>query len=71
MVRRIIGNRINTTHKLAKELLSRPDEFLTVTVGEKEYAIGYIKLVKTHGNADDSILHRTLVCEELTGNSVR
>lgn len=62
---------ITTAHQLAKELLSKQDDFVTVTVGDREYSISHIKLVKTHANVDDGVLHRTLVCDELSGNIVR
>ena len=59
---------ITTTHQLARE-----DEFLTVTVGDREYSISHTKSVKTHANIDDGVLHKTLVCNEdkLGGNIVR
>ena len=62
---------INTCYSLIKELERRPNSFVTVTVGDKEYAIKCTKLVKTHGNIDDTCVHTTLVCDELSGNIVR
>ena len=64
---------ITTTHQLARELLSKQDEFLTVTVEDREYSISPTKSVKTHANIDDGVLHKTLVCNEdkLGGNIVR
>lgn len=62
---------ISTSHSLAKELLSEPDNFLTVTVKDREYSIRAIKRTRTHANVDDGVTHITLVCEELTGNIVR
>ena len=56
---------------MAKELLSEPDNFLTVTVKDREYSIRAIKKTRTHANVDDGVTHITLVCEELTGNIVR
>ena len=56
---------------MAKELLSKTDEFLTVTVGDREYSIRTIKNIKTHANVDDGVMHKTLVCDELSGNIVR
>lgn len=58
---------------IARELLSKQDEFLTVTVGDREYSISHTKSVKTHANIDDGVLHKTLVCNEdkLGGNIVR
>lgn len=29
------------------------------------------KMIKTHANVDDGVMHKTLVCEELDGNIVR
>ena len=62
---------LNTSHKVAKELLSKPDNFLTVTVNNREYSIKTIKNMRTHANIDDGVMHKTLVCDELTGNIVR
>ena len=56
---------------MATELLSKADDFLTVTVGDREYSIRATKKVKTHANLDDGVMHTTLVCDELTGNIVR
>lgn len=60
-----------TSHGVAKELLSKKDEFLTVTVGDREYSIRTIKNIKTNANVDDGVMHKTLVCDELSGNIVR
>lgn len=51
---------ISTSHALAKELLSKPDEFITVTLGEEEYVISNIQRIPTHANIDDSVTHWTL-----------
>ena len=61
----------NTTHDLAQYFLSKPNDFLTVTVGEREYSIRAPKRIKTHANADDGVMHTTLVCDEMHGNIVR
>ena len=53
-----------TCHSLANELLSKPDDFLTVTINDREYSIRATKKVKTHANLDDSVTHTVLVCEE-------
>lgn len=45
---------------LAKELLERPDGFLTVTLNGKEYAIEDYHRTKTCANDDDSTLYWTL-----------
>ena len=67
----IFFNGLNTPPIVAKELLLRPDEVITVTVGDREYSISHTKMVKTHANVDDGVMHKTLVCEELDGNIVR
>ena len=45
---------------LAKELLSKPDGFITATFGEEEYVIGSYQRKATHANIDDSVMHWTL-----------
>ena len=45
---------------LAKELLSRPDSFITATYGEEEYVISDLERIATHANIDDSVTHWTL-----------
>ena len=70
-MRKIFFNNMCTSHGVAKELLSKTDEFLTVTVGDREYSIRTIKNIKTHANVDDGVMHKTLVCDELSGNIVR
>lgn len=62
-----IYNNITTTHGLAKELLSKPDDILTVIIGTKECMIDAIKTVRTHANIDDGITHKALVCHEMEG----
>lgn len=59
---------IGTTHELARELLDKPDDFVTVTVGNREYNIEHVKTVATHANRDDGVTHKTLVCNEMSGN---
>lgn len=50
-----------------------PDDFLTVTVDDKEYAIKYTKTIKTHANCDDTKTHTTILCENnfIQGNILR
>ena len=55
-----LTNYIATTHALAKELLSKPDGFITVMYEDREYIISDICRVKTHANIDDSVMHWTL-----------
>ena len=45
---------------LARELLSKPDGFITATYGNEELVIENFNRVATHANIDDSIMHWTL-----------
>lgn len=45
---------------LARELLSKPDGFITATFGEEECVIGSYRRKSTHANIDDSVMHWTL-----------
>ena len=45
---------------LAKELLSKPDGFITATYGNEELVIENFNRVATHANIDDSVMHWTL-----------
>jgi len=45
---------------LAKELLNRPNDFITVTYNNEEYVISSIQRVATHANDDDTVTHLTL-----------
>lgn len=56
---------------LARELLSRPDGFLTATYGEEEYVIKGLKRKSTHANLDDGVMHWTFNLQENIGNIVR
>ena len=69
MVIKILG--INTLHRRGRERLSRPDDFVTVTIGDREYSIVGIATVATHANIDDSTVHKTLMCEEINGCVLR
>jgi len=40
--------------------LNRPDDFLTITIGDEEYVISNIKCIHTHANTDDTVTHLTL-----------
>lgn len=51
---------ISTGHKLAKELLIKPDGFITATLDGKEYVIEDIQRIPTHANIDDTVMHWTL-----------
>ena len=59
---------IGTTHSLARELLNRPDTFLTATNGEVDYVIEGVKRVATHANLDDTVTHLALILRECKGN---
>lgn len=45
---------------LARELLSKPDGFLTVTYGDEEFMVENYQRKKTYANIDDSMIHWTL-----------
>lgn len=53
-------NHISRTHELARELLNKPDSFITATIGKEEYIIDTIQKVSTHANIDDTVMHWTL-----------
>ena len=67
----IFSEAIFTTRQLIRELSDKPDDYITVTVGNREYSISHTKMIKTHANIDDGVMHRTLVCDEMSGNIVR
>ena len=56
---------------MARELLSKPDGFITAMYGEEEYVIGNTKRVATHANMDDSVMHWALQLKGCKGNIVR
>ena len=61
-----------TSHSLARELLSKPDTFITISFEGKEYMIDKIRRVPTHANIDDSNTYLTLVANvECEGNIKR
>ena len=43
-----------TSHLLAKELLSKPDSYITMSTENEEYVVKGIKRKTAHANADDS-----------------
>lgn len=51
---------ISTSHKLAKELLDKPNGFITATIGGEEYIIDNTRRVTNNANLDDSDTHWTL-----------
>lgn len=50
-----------TTHSLARELLEKPDGFVTATFEGKEFAVTGFRRMATCANYDDSSLYWTLV----------
>lgn len=61
-----------TSHLLAKELLSKPDGYITMlTENEEEYVVKGIKRKAVHANDDDSFLYWTLYGEKCEGNIMR
>lgn len=46
-----------SSHTLARELLSKPDGFVTAMFENREYVIESYKRVPTHANIDDSVMH--------------
>ena len=45
---------------MAKELLRKPDGFITASHGEEEYVVENYRRKATHANIDDSVTHWTL-----------
>ena len=66
---------ISTSHALARELLSKPDDFITATYedidGEKEFVIETYKRKPIHANIDDSITHLTLVLRDCGRGNIK
>ena len=56
----LITNCVGTSHALARELLNKPDGFITATLGGEEYIISDYKRTKGHANVDDSVPYWTL-----------
>lgn len=56
---------------LARELLDRPDEFITVTFGENEYVIENIQRKFTCANIDDSVMYITLNIKDSTCEGIK
>lgn len=59
------------SHSLANELLKKPDSFITVTVGNREYIIKDIKRLRNHANEDDYIGYYTLECKETGDGNIK
>lgn len=45
---------------MAKELLNKPNGFVTATIGDEEYVVDNIRKINNHANVDDSETHWTL-----------
>ena len=60
-----------TSHALARELLSRPDDFLTATLGDREYIIEGYSRKATHANIDDGVTYLTLNLRECGQNNIK
>ena len=57
---------------MAKELLNKPDGFITISIGEKEYMIDKIRRKPTYANIDDTNTYLTLIINvECEGNIKR
>lgn len=60
-----------TSHKLAKELLSRPDGYITAkTRDNREYKISNYQRITTDANYDDTLHYWTLNLSECSGNII-
>lgn len=61
---------IVTSHSLARELLNKPDTFLTATDGEYEYVIENFTRIHTHANFDDEVTHLMLQLRKTEGGNI-
>ena len=63
------------SHALAKELLSRPDDFLTATCedrnGEREFVIESYKRKAIHANMDDGVAHWSLILRDCGKGNIK
>lgn len=64
-------NYITTTHSLARELLSKPDGFLSSTDGEIEYVVENIKRTSSYANADDRVMNWVLKLRECGKGNIK
>lgn len=64
----LITSCIISTHSLARELLERPDGFITATCENKEFAITGYRRMATCANYDDASLYWTLELSECKSN---
>ena len=55
---------------LARELLKRPDSFITAKLSDEEYIIEGLKTVKSHANIDDSVMYITLNLSKICNGNI-
>ena len=60
-----------TSHALARELLNKPDGFITATHANGEYIIESYQRVATHANKDDTCMYWTLNLKDSCSNIKR
>lgn len=70
-MKNILISGIYRSYQLANELKDKSDDFITASVGEKEYVIQSVRRVPTHANIDDGVTHLTLQLKECEGNIIR
>lgn len=56
---------------LARELLIKPDDFITATIGDREYIIESYQRKSTHANIDDGVMHWTLNLRDCEQGNVK
>ena len=56
---------------MAREILSKPDGFITAMLGEKEYVIESIRRVATHANIDDSVMNWSLILRDCGQGNIK
>ena len=59
------------SHLLAKDLLAREDNYVTVMVKGKEYMIKAIKRVSTPANIHDAYGYWTIVAEDSSEGNIK
>ncbi len=60
-----------TSHSLARELLSKPDGFITAKNESGEYIITSIRKVSTHANIDDTCMYWELELIKDKGGNIK
>lgn len=56
---------------MAKELLSKPDGFLTASIQDKEYIIRNMKRKSSYANVDDSTIYWTLMLNKCGRGNIK